>query len=193
MKRGRREGTHREWRDQGVERPARWHREHHLGFVLEGRARTQLTKAWGTLRKDAFKVKYWHTMWEGERRHDGMGNWDVSVIRVMNLNIGRRWGNLKGSAEESLSAPFRRRRQFHPNVFVPNVWVQCFVFIQGLLCGGSNLNWPSRVTGMFDQIECGIVIPPWPVCRQRRPIRGISSNHWIAEVHHVVPQSAHSP
>jgi len=122
-------------------------------------------------------------MWEGER-HDGMGNRDVSIIRVMNLNIGRRWGKLRGSAREMI-APFRRRRQFHPNVFVPNVWVQFFVFLQSLFCGGSDLNWPSRVTGMLDQIECGIVIPPWPVCRQQYPIKGISSNHWIAEVHHV--------
>lgn len=183
MKGGRGERGHGDGWEQRVEPSAR---KHHLCPVLMGWPWAKLTNTWRTVRKNAFKVKYRQAMWEGER-HDGMCDWDMCVVRVMNLNIGRRWGKSRGSARQGLIAPVRRRRQFYPNVFVPNVWVQCLVFLQSLVCRGCDLNWPSRVTGMFVQIECGAIIPPGPVCLLRRPIKGISSNsnHWIAEVHHV--------
>ena len=140
-----REGGHGNGREQGVEPSNR--REHHLGSILRGCPLTKLTKAWQTIRKDAIKVKCRHAMCKGER-HDGVCNWDMCVIRVVDLNIGRRLGKSRGSAREGLRrAPVRRRRQFHPNVFVPNVWVQLFVFLQSLLCCGCDLDWPSRVTG----------------------------------------------
>jgi hypothetical protein len=131
-------------REQRVEPPTT--REHRLGSILRGWQRAKLTKASHTIRKDAIKVKSRHAGWEGER-HDGVCNWDVCVIRVVNLNVGRRRGNSRGSARDGLGASVRRRRQFDPDVFVPNVWVQFFVFLQSLFCRGCDLNWPSRVTG----------------------------------------------
>ena len=73
----------------------------------------------------------------------------------MDLNIGRRSEKWGVSVREGLVAVVRLRRQFHPNVFVWNVWVPFFVFLQSLLCGSGDLNWPSRVTGMLDWIEWG--------------------------------------
>jgi hypothetical protein len=139
-----RQGRHGDVMEQGVEPPTTG--EHHLGSIIRPWQRAKLTKAWQTIRKDAFKIKCRHAGWEGQR-NDGVCNWDMCVIRVVNLNISRRWGKLRGSAREGLIASVRRRRQFHPNVFVPNVWVQFFVFLQSLLCRGCDLNWRPRVTG----------------------------------------------
>lgn len=183
MKRGRR-GRHVEGREQGVKRTTRRDRVPCSGSVVGGRPWAQLTIDLRTLRKDAIKVKYREAMWEREC-HDRMGNWDVCTIRVMNLNIGGRWGKMRGSGKEGRIEVVRPRRQFHPNVFVLNVWVQYFVFLQSLLCRSGDLNWPSRVTGMLDRIKCGVIIPPLSVCLPRCPIEGISSNHWPAEVHCV--------
>ena len=96
---------------------------------------------WHTRRKEAVKVELWYRLWKG-KRDDRMSNRDVSVVSVMDLNI-RGWRGAPTASARGIHIQGAHARrsygQFHSNILVLNVRVQCFVLFQSLLSGSGNL------------------------------------------------------
>lgn len=113
----------------------RRHWEHRMTFLYLGRTGR---KVWQTRPKEVLKIEWLYRLWQG-KRHDRVSNWNVSIVSVMDLNISGRWGKRAAPIEGILDAHIRRRRrwQFHSDVLVPDVRVQCLVLFQSPVgCSG---------------------------------------------------------
>jgi hypothetical protein len=98
-------------------------------------------KIWHTRRKEVVKVELWYRRWKG-KRDNRMSNRDVSVVSVMDLNI-RGWRGPAAPARGIRIQSAHARRswgQFHSNILVLDVRVQCFVLFQSLVGGSGNLD-----------------------------------------------------
>ena len=66
-----------------------------------------------------------------------MSDWHVRIVSVVDLNISGWRGKPWGSARDLLHAHARWRCwcrwQLHSDVLVPDVWVQCLIFLKSLV------------------------------------------------------------